>query len=131
MEGALQLDAYTVTGYGRAPLATAAAMLLLGVFVVARERGSRESVLFGVLAVTVTIWLGCFAGMYLANSEQVARFWAKAAYLGITFIAPAVLSFAVAVTRDWQRRRRLVAASWLVSPLLCAVSVGTDALFRD
>jgi diguanylate cyclase (GGDEF)-like protein/PAS domain S-box-containing protein len=131
MEGALQLDAYTVTWYGLAPLATAAAMLLLGVFVVARERGSRESVLFGVLAVTVTVWLGCFSAMYLAKAEPVARFWAKTAYLGITFIAPAVLSFAVAVTRDWQRRRRLVTASWLLSTLLCAVSVGTDALFRD
>jgi diguanylate cyclase (GGDEF)-like protein/PAS domain S-box-containing protein len=120
-----------VTWYGLAPLATAAAMLLLGVFVVARERGSRESVLFGVLAVTVIIWLGCFSAMYLANAERLARFWAKAAYLGITFIAPAVLSFAVAVTRDWQRRRRLVAASWLVSAVLCAASVGTDALFRD
>jgi diguanylate cyclase (GGDEF)-like protein/PAS domain S-box-containing protein len=131
MEGALQLDAYSVTWYGLAPLATAAAMLLLGTYVVVRERGSRESVLFGVLAFTVTVWLGCFSAMYLANAERVARFWAKAAYLGITFIAPAVLSFAVAVTRDWQRRRRLVAASWLLSALLCAVSVGTDALFRD
>ncbi|MBV8201723.1 MAG: EAL domain-containing protein [Acidobacteria bacterium] len=130
MEGPLQLDAYSVTWYGLAPLATAAAMLLLGVFVVARERGSRESVLFGVLAVTVIVWLGCFGAMYLANAERVARFWARTAYLGITFIAPAVLSFAVAVTRDWQRRRRLVAASWLLSALLCAASVGTDALFR-
>jgi diguanylate cyclase (GGDEF)-like protein/PAS domain S-box-containing protein len=131
MEGALQLDAYRMSLSGLAPLATAIAMLLLGVFVVARERGSRESVLFGVLAVTVTVWLGCFSAMYLANAERVALFWAKTAYLGITFIAPAVLSFAVAVTRDWPRRRRLVAASWLVSTLLCAASVGTDALFRD
>jgi len=115
---------------GLAPLATAVAMLLLGVFVVVRERGSRESVLFGVLAVTVTVWLGCFSAMYFASAERVALFWARTAYLGITFIAPAVLSFAVAVTRDWPRRRRLVAASWLVSTLLCAVSVGTDALFR-
>jgi diguanylate cyclase (GGDEF)-like protein/PAS domain S-box-containing protein len=113
-----------------APLATAAAMLLLSVFVVVRERGSRESVLFAVLGATVTVWLGCFSAMYLAPTERAALPWARAAYLGITFIAPAVLSFAVAVTRDWPRRRRLVAASWLVSMLLCAASVGTDALFR-
>ncbi len=58
-------------------------------------------------------------------------FWARAAYLGIAFIPPAVFSFAVAVTRDWPGRRRLVAASWLVSAALCAASVGTGALVRD
>ena len=54
--------------------------------------------------------------------------WARAAYLGITFIAPAVFSFAVAVTRDWLRRRRQVVVSWLISALLCVGAVGTDAL---
>jgi len=106
-------------------------MLLLGCFVLWRERASREGALFAVLAATVTVWLGCFSAMYLSTDATVALWWARAAYLGITFIAPAVLSFAVAVTRDWPRRRRLVAASWLVAALLCAASVGTGALVRD
>jgi diguanylate cyclase (GGDEF)-like protein/PAS domain S-box-containing protein len=127
----LGLDIHGARMLALPPLATAGAMLLLGLFVLWRERASREGALFAVLAITVTVWLGCFSAMYLSSDEAVALFWARAAYLGITFIAPAAFSFAVAVTRDWPGQRRRVAASWLISALLCAASVGTGALVRD
>jgi diguanylate cyclase (GGDEF)-like protein/PAS domain S-box-containing protein len=127
----LPLDIHGASAAALPPLATAVAMLLLGCFVLWRERASREGALFAVLAATVTVWLGCFSAMYLSRDATVALWWARAAYLGITFIAPAVLSFAVAVTRDWPRHRRLLAMSWLVAAVLCAASVGTGALVRD
>ncbi|HET9211563.1 MAG TPA: hypothetical protein VFR03_14240, partial [Thermoanaerobaculia bacterium] len=47
-------------------LATAGAMLLFGVLVLFRERGSREAVQFSLLAGAISIWLTCFSLMYLS-----------------------------------------------------------------
>ncbi|MEA2692794.1 MAG: hypothetical protein QOJ16_2181, partial [Acidobacteriota bacterium] len=110
-------------------LGTAVAMVLLGVFVLLRERGSREAGQFSFLTVTISIWLTCFSFMYLAKDARVALVWARSAYLGIAFIPSAIYNFAEVVTLG--RRRRLVWAGWLLSALFALVIYRTDALVRD
>ncbi|HEY3569351.1 MAG TPA: EAL domain-containing protein [Thermoanaerobaculia bacterium] len=110
-------------------LTTAGAMLLFGVAVLRRERGSRESVSFALLAGAISIWLTCFSIMYLSARAEVALVWARSAYLGIGFIPTALYSFAVAVTRG--RHRRLVRAAWLISAGFTLVMLTTGALVRD
>ncbi len=111
------------------PLVTAAAMLLLGATVMVRGRGAREARPFAWLAAAICIWLFCFSFMYLAADERVALVWAKAAYLGITFIPAALYHFTLAVTRS--ERRRWAWAGWAASALFCAPAVAGDALLRD
>src|ERR1700720_4761888 len=110
-------------------LVTAAAMFLLGVMVMGRERGSREAWQFAFLAATICIWLSCFSLMYLAKDLRVSLAWAKSAYLGITFIPTAIYQFTVIVTRS--PRWRLAWASWAVSALFFVVTASSGALLRD
>ena len=110
-------------------LATAVAMLLFGVVVLARERGSREAVHFALLAGAVSVWLTGFSIMYLAADPRVALVWAKSAYLGIALIPGALYGFSVAVTHG--RRLWLVRAGWLLSAGFVLAIVSTDALVRD
>jgi diguanylate cyclase (GGDEF)-like protein/PAS domain S-box-containing protein len=111
------------------PLVTAAAMMLLGIIVLARERASRVGRQFFLLAAAICIWLVAFSLMYLARQEQAALVWAKWAYLGIAFIPAAIYHFTVAVTRGGNRR--LARAAWLISAAFFAAIVGSGALVRD
>jgi diguanylate cyclase (GGDEF)-like protein/PAS domain S-box-containing protein len=120
---------YAFNAYAIPMLATAGAMLLLGFFVLVRERGSREAVHFSLLAGAVSVWLTCFFFMYLAADERVALVWAKSAYLGIALIPGALYGFSVAVTHG--RRLWLVRAGWLLSVAFVLAIVSTDALVRD
>lgn len=120
---------YAFNAYAIPTLATAGAMLLFGVFVLLRERGSREAVHFSLLAGGVSVWLACFSILYLAVDARVALVWARSAYLGICLIPGALYGFAVAVTRG--RHRRLVQAGWLISAAFALVSATSGALVRD
>jgi diguanylate cyclase (GGDEF)-like protein/PAS domain S-box-containing protein len=120
---------YAFNAFAIPLVATAIAMVLLGVLVLFRERGSREAVHFSVLAGTVSVWLVCFSGMYLAADERVALIWARSAYLGICLIPGALYGFAVTVTCG--RNRWLVRAGWLLSIAFALASAGTGALVRD
>jgi PAS domain S-box-containing protein len=107
---------------------TAAAMLALGVGVVVRERASRESRSFLLLAGMVSVWQLCFCFMYAAALPGPALFWARAAYLGIPFIPPAIYGFTVQVLRIAHRRRALVRLGWGVSAAFVVVTVSTPAV---
>jgi diguanylate cyclase (GGDEF)-like protein/PAS domain S-box-containing protein len=120
---------YAFNAYAIPLLATMVAMLLLGIFVLFRERGSRESVHFSLLAGSISVWLACFSGMYLAAGERIALIWARSAYLGICLIPAALYGFAVEVTRG--RRRWLMRAGWLLSAAFALASAGSGALVRD
>jgi diguanylate cyclase (GGDEF)-like protein/PAS domain S-box-containing protein len=120
---------YAFNAYAIPLLATMVAMLLLGVFVLFRERGSREAVCFSWVAGSISIWLACFSLLYLAADERVALVWARSAYLGICLIPGALYGFAAAVTRS--RRRWLVRAGWLLSAGFALASAGSGALVRD
>ncbi len=120
---------YFFNPYAVPTLATAGAMFLLGILVLVRERASREARQLCLLAAAICIWLVGFSLMYLSRQEQVALFWARAAYLGIAFIPAAIYSFTAAVTRGGAPR--LARAAWLVSAAFFVLIAGSGALVRD
>jgi len=120
---------YALNPYAIPTLATAGAMLLLGVVVLFRERGSREAWHFALLAGPVSVWLACFSLMYLASDERVALVWARAAYLGVGCIPAGLYGFTLAVTRGLHRR--LLRTGWLLSAAFAVAMVSTGALVRD
>jgi diguanylate cyclase (GGDEF)-like protein/PAS domain S-box-containing protein len=129
LAAALDSASYAFNACAVPTLATAAAMFLLAVAAMARERGSREARFFAVLAATICVWLVCFSLMYLARQERVALAWAKAAYLGIAFIPAALYQFTIVVTRGG--RRWVALAGWAISAVFFAAIAGSGALMRD
>jgi diguanylate cyclase (GGDEF)-like protein/PAS domain S-box-containing protein len=108
-------------------LATALAALLLGGAVVRRERFSRVSLLFGLIPLTIAVWLTSFSLMLASSDYGSALFWARTAYLGIPFIPAAIYTFSVAATGAAHRRRWATAALWVLSALASALFVGSNA----
>lgn len=103
-----------------------AAVFLLGLFVLARERISLVSLSFFAVTLTVSIWLFCFSWVYAANNETTALWWAKAAYTGIPFIAPATYGFTTVVLGLHKRYTVAVIGAWLLSALFAATAILTD-----
>ena len=119
---------YTFSPYAIPTFVTAVALLLLGLTVLVRERISLVSVLFFLMTLTVSVWLFGFSWMYSTTNESVARWWAKAAYLGVPFIPSAIYHFTVVVLRIYQRYKARVWISWTISALFTAAILPTDAL---
>ncbi len=125
---ALDLARYTVSPYAVAPLLVGITIWILGILVLLGERVSRVSVLFCLVTLSIGVWLVSFAGMYCAPDAEVARWWAKAAYLGVPLIPSAIYHFAMEVAGGTGRKRRLVGIGWALSGVFAAAIVGTDAL---
>jgi diguanylate cyclase (GGDEF)-like protein/PAS domain S-box-containing protein len=102
-------------------------MLTLGVLVLARNV-SRVTTAFFVMTLTASVWLFCFAFMYSTTDAATALFWAKAAYLGVPLIAPAVYQFTVEHLRIAQKRRAAIWFAWIASAFFAIIAIGTDRL---
>ena len=107
---------------------TATLIFLLGIVVLIRERGSLESRLFFLTILSASVWFYAFSWMYCSTEEPLAKWWAKAAYLGIPFIPSGIYHFTTAVLRLNQLWKRWAAWSWFFSAFFAISIVGTDAL---
>ena len=61
---------------------TSLGVLCLGTFALIRERGTKLSLAFFLVTLTMGAWLFCFSCMYSAPNERIAIWWAKSAYIG-------------------------------------------------
>lgn len=122
------LSNYTFSVYAIPTFLTTAAIFLLGIVVLTRERGGRVGWLFFVFTLSISVWLLSFSWMYCASGEHVALWWAKTAYLGVAFIPSAVYHFSLAVLRIDQDHRKSERFCWALSGLFCATILNTDAL---
>ncbi len=119
---------YILSLYALPTFISSTALALLGLLVLLRERASRESALYCLMSLTVTVWLFAFSWMYCAEEKTVALWWARAAYLGIPFVCSAVYHFTVSVLRLYERRKRFVWAGWAMSAVFSATALWTDDL---
>ncbi len=119
---------YTFSGYAIPTFATTTILLVLGLLVLIHERASRVSRLFALVILTVSGWFFAFSWMYSAANEDVALWWAKAAYLAVPFIAPAIYHFTAVALQIYPRCRRFVWVGWNLGILFTAVIATTDAL---
>lgn len=109
-------------------LISAAVLLVLGLMVLAHERGIQPSRSYALVTFTVSGWLFCFTWMYAAAGEEVALWWAKAAYVFVPFIAPAIYHFTAVALEIYSRCRRWVWIGWTLGAAFAAVTLATDAL---
>jgi hypothetical protein len=75
------------------------AIVFLGLYVLVREKHSSVKTAFFLMTLPAAVWLFAFALMYSSSRYDVARFWSKAAYLGVPFIPTAIYYFTVKVLR--------------------------------
>jgi len=106
---------------------TAVLILVFGVRVMARRVTSVSTAFFTITA-TVAVWMVAFTGMYSAREAQTALSWARAAYIGAPFIAPALYWFTIEILRLEQRRRLAHIAVWSMGAFFSGLAVITDQL---
>jgi diguanylate cyclase (GGDEF)-like protein/PAS domain S-box-containing protein len=109
-------------------LVTAAAVLMLGVVVIARERASTISISFLALTASVSTWLVGISMMYLSASARSAMVFARLAYIGVALIPAAVLHFTVALLDETRKRRVQLLLCWSTSIVFVALFTMTDLL---
>jgi len=124
------------TPYALNPLAlqtlvVSLAVIVLGIFALIREHGSHVSIVYFVLTLSIGVWLFAFSWMYSAIDSQLAMWWAKVGYVGIGFIPPAVIHFCSLIAQDYERVRRRVLASWMISAVFIALIITTDIQFAS
>jgi diguanylate cyclase (GGDEF)-like protein/PAS domain S-box-containing protein len=109
---------------------TAVLMLALGVHVMLRRFSSVSAAFFSMTAV-VAIWLIAFTFMYSSRDAATALHWARRAYFGVPFIAPAIYWFTVEILRIERRRRLAHVAAWSGAAFFSAIAVLTSNLIPN
>jgi len=127
--GLLSVSHYSFNIHAVPPLVTAFFVLLLGLSVVVREKGSRVSLLYLSYTLAACAWLFAAALALFMPSEERAYEWMKFANAGVAMIPAALYHFSVVVLGLEQGRRRRVWFAWAVSTFFLAISLLTDILF--
>jgi diguanylate cyclase (GGDEF)-like protein/PAS domain S-box-containing protein len=109
-------------------LLVAAATLILGATVLARERASAVTLSFFLLTFCVWLWLTSISLMAMVTSPRAALDLARLAYVGVATIPAAVLQFTVSLTATSRRHRVPIIVTWCASALFVALFVFTRLL---
>jgi diguanylate cyclase (GGDEF)-like protein/PAS domain S-box-containing protein len=106
---------------------TAVLILTFGIRLVLRRRNT-VAIAFLTTTVAVSVWLISFAAMYASVSEALALAWARRAYFGVPFIAPAVYWFTTEILRIEVKRRVLLVLMWIAAAWFSAAGSITGVL---
>lgn len=109
---------------------TMAALLLLALSVLIRERYSLVSRAFVLMPLTAGAWFFAFSWMYCARDEDTALWWAKAGYLAVPFICASMYHFTLVVLGIYERHRLQAIAAWIVSAFFATSVLWSDALIH-
>jgi diguanylate cyclase (GGDEF)-like protein/PAS domain S-box-containing protein len=124
---AIETPVYVFSPFAIPTAATTLLMLLFGVRVLMR-RVSRVSGAFFALTVFASIWFAAFTMMYLSSDPVTALRWARLAYFGVPFIAPAIYQFSVEMLRVFPARRGMVWGAWVIAAAFSAIALETRDL---
>ncbi len=109
-------------------LLVAAATLILGATVLARERASAVTLSFFILTFCVWTWLTGVSLMMMVKTPRAAFDLARFAYVGVATIPAAVLQFTVSLIGARRRYRVPLLATWCASGVFLALFLFTRTL---
>ena len=109
-------------------LVVAAATLILGATVLARERASAVTLSFFILTFSVWTWLTGVSLMLMAVTAGTAFELARFAYVGVATVPAAVLQFTVSLIGARRRYRIALIASWCASAAFLAIFLFTRTM---
>jgi len=127
--GLFSLSNYSFNLHAVPPLTTAFSVLLLGLIVVVREKGTRVSLLYLSYTLAACAWLFSASMALFMSSEERAYEWMKFANAGVTMIPAALYHFTVVVLGLEKGHRTRIWFAWAVSTLFLAISLLTNVLF--
>jgi PAS domain S-box-containing protein len=107
---------------------TSLGVLCVGTFALIRERGTKISLAFSLVTLTMGVWLFCFSWMYSAPNERIAMWWAKSAYIGVGFIPAAVYHYGRLLRGDTKFSKGTAVVIVLGALFVIAI-IKTDMLF--
>jgi len=118
----LQISDYSFTIFALAVLLTSWTILAVGIITLIREKASRESIFFSLIAFTIFLWLFPNSFMYASPNEEIALVWSRLAFLGVPFISTSLFQFTIFALRTSSRQRTAWIA-WVFSFFfsLCAL----------
>ncbi len=115
----LNPDNYAITMHAAFSMLVGTAVAVLGIYVLARERGSRIGVVFWLFTVCISVWLVSFGMDYASLQPGPSLCWIRLSQMGVTFIPAAVLALTAALIQRARQYRTLVRISMIVSSLFC------------
>jgi Signal transduction histidine kinase, nitrogen specific len=118
---------YVWSAYAFPTAVTTVLMLALGARVLIGQRTPVARAFFGMTAAS-SIWLFTFTFMYCARDAATALGWARAAYFGIPFLAPAIYQFSVETLQLRERRRLATFAGWLLATAFSLIATSSNLL---
>jgi diguanylate cyclase (GGDEF)-like protein/PAS domain S-box-containing protein len=121
---------YVVTIHAAFSMLVGAAIGVLGIYVLIRERGSHIGVVFWAFSASICTWLMAFGMTYASLHEPQAFFWAKVSQIGVIFIPVTVLALALTIVRRAREFRKIIWATVAISTLFCLGVAFTDLYLR-
>src|SRR6266571_2371816 len=112
----LNLNNYAVSPHSVGPWVVGSLIAILGIVTLIRERGSKVSVAFYGLTMSVAIWLLFVGVLYSTLDEPLALWWAKVEHLGVVVIPSLVLLFTLAIVQRVHEFRAMAWGSLALSP---------------
>jgi two-component system, cell cycle sensor histidine kinase and response regulator CckA len=128
MEGLLNPANYSVRGFTLLFPLLSVAIVLHHAWLLHREGLKMVHVTLALLGLSIVLWLTPVFFFYNALNEDLAQWWAKAAYFGIPFIPSSLYHFTVAICNRYEDNRKLVWFGWTASALFSALFVMTNLM---
>ncbi|HYH05500.1 MAG TPA: EAL domain-containing protein [Thermoanaerobaculia bacterium] len=113
------------------PVAVTAVLILAFGVRVLTHRLTAATGAFFAMTVVVAIWMAAFTGLYSATDPSTAVMWARRAYFGVPFIAPAIYWFTIEILRIERRRRVAHVAAWSGAAFFSAIAINSGQLIPN
>ena len=95
--------------------------------VLIREKGSRESVLFFLIALAISLWLFPNSFMYASPNEDIALMWSRLAFLGVPFVSTALFQFTIFTLRTSSSNQQKAWIGWILSFFFSICALTSDS----
>src|SRR5881397_291885 len=126
LEALLNPSNYAVSLHAAGPWLVGLLIVTLGIVALLRERGSKVSLAFGALTMSVALWLLSAGVLYFTLNEPVALWWAKVEHLGVVIIPSLVFLFTLAIVQRVHEFRAMAWGSLALSGLFYCSILASD-----
>ena len=122
------LSSYSPSLYSLPTVVVSVGFMILGCFIIIRDRGSITSFSFFLMTCAFSIWFFAFSFMYSSVRESTALFWAKAAYMGVPCIPASIFQFVVCGLGIYRKWKTAVIINWVISIAFSSIIISSNAL---
>ena len=126
LEALLNPSNYAVSLHAAGPWLVGLLIVTLGIVALLRERGSKVSLAFCALTMSVALWLLSAGVLYFTLNEPVALWWAKVEHLGVVVIPSLVFLFTLAIVQRVHEFRAMAWGSLALSGLFYCSILASD-----